>query len=48
MGIETVIFGPGDLKNAHTNAECVRVVEVEKAALVLALSCMSQRSKEPE
>jgi acetylornithine deacetylase/succinyl-diaminopimelate desuccinylase-like protein len=47
MGIETVIFGPGNLKDAHTNAEFVRIREVEKAALVLALSCMNGRSTKP-
>jgi acetylornithine deacetylase/succinyl-diaminopimelate desuccinylase-like protein len=48
IGIETVIFGPGNLKDAHTKAECVRIDEVEKAALVLALACMSRESKEPQ
>jgi len=48
VGIETVIFGPGDLKNAHTNAECVPILEVEKAALVLALACMNQQPKDSE
>lgn len=46
MGIETVIFGPGNLKDAHTNSELVRISDVEKAASVLALACIGKDPKE--
>ena len=35
-GIETVMFGPGDLAFAHTDAEVVPVEQVRRAARVYA------------
>lgn len=35
-GIPTVVFGPGDVAQAHAPDECVRVDDVANAALVLA------------
>lgn len=40
IGIETVIFGPGSLRNAHTNREFVPLNEIREAALVLAAACL--------
>lgn len=43
FGIETVIFGPGNLKDAHTSTERVQLSEVEKAASALILACQLGR-----
>ena len=34
-GIPTAVFGPGSITLAHTNAECVPVVELEKASDII-------------
>jgi acetylornithine deacetylase len=36
LGAETIVFGPGSMSVAHTNAEFVPVVELERCAYVLA------------
>ncbi len=40
-GIPTVIFGPGDLKQAHVADEFVELEEVEKAAMIYALLALN-------
>ena len=40
-GIPTVIFGPGDLKQAHIADEFVELEEVEKAAMIYALLALN-------
>jgi acetylornithine deacetylase len=41
--IPTVIFGPGSLRDAHTNREQVDVRDVKTAAMTIALSILSRR-----
>ena len=40
-GIPTVIFGPGNLKQAHIANEYVELIEVEKAAIVYTLLALN-------
>lgn len=40
MGIETVMFGPGDLRFAHTDHELVSLLEVRDAARIYALTAL--------
>lgn len=40
MGIETVMFGPGDLRFAHTDQELVSLIEVRDAARICAAAAL--------
>lgn len=40
MGIETVMFGPGDLRFAHTDQELVSLIEVRDAARIYAAAAL--------
>jgi acetylornithine deacetylase/succinyl-diaminopimelate desuccinylase-like protein len=39
-GIETIMFGPGDLRFAHTDQEAVPLQEVRDAAKIYAVTAM--------
>ena len=40
MGIETVMFGPGDLRFAHTDSELVSLAEVRESARIYAAAAL--------
>ena len=43
VGIPTVLFGPGRLRDAHTDRECVDTNDVRTAALALVITVLSSR-----
>ena len=45
-GIETVMFGPGDLRFAHTDQDLVSLQEVRDAAKIYAAAALQMLAKE--